>query len=77
MDPLSITGSVIAVIQIADTIIIIIIHTPYRLRHAVLLLFLSHRKPSNGENCALQYCHASMAPASCDRRSLIDLFIST
>jgi hypothetical protein len=36
-------------------IIIIIGHTPFRLRHAVLLLFLSHGKPSNGENHALYY----------------------
>jgi hypothetical protein len=58
-------------------IIIIIIHTPYCLRHAVLLLFLSHRKPSNGENYALRCCYALTASTSCDRCSLVDLFIST
>jgi hypothetical protein len=39
-------------------LIIIIGHTPFRLRHAVLLLFLSYGKPSNGENHTLYYYYA-------------------
>jgi hypothetical protein len=56
-------------------IIIIIIHTPYYLRHAVLLLSLSYRKPSNGENYTLRYYYALTASTSYNCRSLINLFI--
>jgi hypothetical protein len=60
-----------------NTIIIIIIYTPYCLRHAVLLLSLSYRKPSDGENYTLRYYYALTASTNCNRRSLIDLFTST
>jgi hypothetical protein len=54
------TGEFVSLIsfEISVSINIIIGHTPFRLRHTVLLLFLSHRKPSNGENHALYYYYA-------------------
>jgi hypothetical protein len=58
-------------------IIIIIIHTPYYLRHAVLLFSLSYRKPLNGENYTLRYYYALTASTSYNRRFLVDLFILT
>jgi hypothetical protein len=56
---------------------IIIIHTPYYLRYTVLLLSLSYRKPSNGENYTLRYYYALTASTSYNRRSLVNLFILT
>jgi hypothetical protein len=54
---------------------IIIIHTPYYLRYTILLLFLSYRKPSNGENYTLRYYYALTASTSYNRRSLVNLFM--